>query len=394
MNVLKVLIVILLFVVKNSDINCQTKIIDWKVDVSTFTDSIIANQLDFGLFIDSIDFKYKVTQLKDSSQQFSDDQMKLMLQTELSKLRMAHTEVGLALGDRLPVGFEIFDDGLFVAAASPDYNSLLGHEIKYINSVPFDDIKQKARDVFSFENEHWLQVKLANNLNSNALLKFFNVVQEDDIVRLKTRDGIEVELGNDNEPQKRLTPVSGVQNLLFFNSKGKYYWADTINDQTLYVQYNRCKEHESLSIQKFANKVDSLISQFEPSRVIFDLRMNGGGNSYLIHPFINKLKEKMPAEVYVLIGKRTFSSGVLSAMSLKEGFHAKVVGNPTGGSPNSYGEVRTFVLPSSQTIVAYTTQYIEEGYPTWDTYYPDIIIPYLSSSYLNGVDPVLKYVLD
>ena len=97
-------------------------------------------------------------------------------------------------------------------------------------------------------------------------------------------------------------------------------------------------------------------------------------------------------KLYVLIGKQTFSSALLNAMSLKKQCQAILVGEATAGSVNHYGEVRTFELPCSQAIVTYSTKYFE----TWKGHdgalIPDKSIPASVEDFKRGRDSVLEYI--
>ena len=70
------------------------------------------------------------------------------------------------------------------------------------------------------------------------------------------------------------------------------------------------------------------------------------------------------------------------------------MGEPTGGKPNTYGEVRTFELPNSKLVVAYSTKYfrlIKSADPP--SVIPDQLIETSSADYFAGRDPVLEFVL-
>ena len=51
----------------------------------------------------------------------------------------------------------------------------------------------------------------------------------------------------------------------------------------------------------------------------------------------------------------------LAALSLWHGFRATLVGEPTGGKPNAYGDVRTFSLPNSRLVIRYSTKRLAAG---------------------------------
>jgi hypothetical protein len=65
---------------------------------------------------------------------------------------------------------------------------------------------------------------------------------------------------------------------------------------------------------------------------------------------------RSPGRLFGLIGGETFSSGLWTADDLrKQG--ATLVGSPTGGKPNSHGNVRTFLLSNSRIEVSYSTRF-------------------------------------
>ena len=87
-------------------------------------------------------------------------------------------------------------------------------------------------------------------------------------------------------------------------------------------------------------------------RLIIDLRNNPGGNSAVIDPFLTGLQARQSrfasgTKKMVIIGRRTASSALLNAISLKGQPYTILVGEPTGGRPNSYGETLNLTLPNT-----------------------------------------------
>jgi len=84
----------------------------------------------------------------------------------------------------------------------------------------------------------------------------------------------------------------------------------------------------------------------------------------------------------------------MNADDFCEKTHAVLYGEPTGGKPNSYGEVRTFTLPSSKMTVQYSTKYWhlnKKADPP--ALAPDVLIELSSADYFAGRDPVMEAVL-
>ena len=117
----------------------------------------------------------------------------------------------------------------------------------------------------------------------------------------------------------------------------------------------------------------------KPSKVTVDLRNNLGGDSTLIRPLIDYLKNheelNNSQRLKVVIGRETFSSALLNAYEFKNLTNAKIVGEPSGGKPNCYGEILKIKLPNSGFEITYSTRYyklIEDDLVM--ALYPDEII--------------------
>jgi C-terminal processing protease CtpA/Prc len=133
-------------------------------------------------------------------------------------------------------------------------------------------------------------------------------------------------------------------------------------------------------------------------RTVVDLRFNAGGDSRVVKPLIDGLKSRksLSAEghLYALIGPITYSSGMMAAMDFKDELHAVLVGEPTGGKPNSFGEVKRATLPNSNLTIYYPTKYfrpISDGDP--ESIMPDVTVRLTLEDFLAGRDPVLEAAL-
>ncbi|WP_449438619.1 S41 family peptidase [Pedobacter steynii] len=95
---------------------------------------------------------------------------------------------------------------------------------------------------------------------------------------------------------------------------------------------------------------------------------------------------------YVLIGRHTFSSAVMNAVRIKRNTNAILIGQPTSGNINGYGEVRGFELPKSKIIVAYSTKYWENWKGKKGPLKPDTSVEYSIKNYVEGKDEALSQV--
>ena len=96
--------------------------------------------------------------------------------------------------------------------------------------------------------------------------------------------------------------------------------------------------------------------------------------------------------VFVIIGRNTFSSGILNAVDLKK-VGARLVGEPTGGSPNHFGEVKTLDLPNSRIQVTYSVKYFKVMDEDARSLMPDIPIGVCFSDYLAGRNAAIETAL-
>ena len=150
------------------------------------------------------------------------------------------------------------------------------------------------------------------------------------------------------------------------------------------------------SFVDFEQTVFKTIRERPIKKLIVDMRFNSGGSSLQGTDFIKQLagydflnKRNM---MYVVIGRRTFSSGILNVLDFKRLTKAVTIGEETAGRPNHFGEVEILKLPSSQMSVYYSTHYFKWSNEKKDSIEPDVKCPVSFTDYKNGVDPVYDYV--
>ena len=99
----------------------------------------------------------------------------------------------------------------------------------------------------------------------------------------------------------------------------------------------------------------------------------------------------------MIIGRQTFSAGVLLATELDLQAKSVVfVGEPTGGSPNLYANVRPVNLTSSGIKVNVSSRFFDFASPDdprpWIA--PDIAVELSSPDYFASFDAVLQAAID
>jgi len=72
---------------------------------------------------------------------------------------------------------------------------------------------------------------------------------------------------------------------------------------------------------------------------------------------------------------------------------AVLVGEPTGGKPNHFGEIKTLKLPNTHRVVTCSTKYFTHAPEDTPSLVPDILVEFSFQDYLEKRDPFLQAVL-
>lgn len=136
----------------------------------------------------------------------------------------------------------------------------------------------------------------------------------------------------------------------------------------------------------------------QPSKLIIDLRLNGGGDykeglKYIIDPIREMPPINRLGHLFVLIGVDTFSAAMANAAQFRIATHSMLVGQPIGERPNGYQEPNERLLPNSHLTLRYSTQYYEFLPGGINQVVPDKQIAATWADVKHGRDPVLDWVL-
>lgn len=380
----------------------------WRADLQLFAREFAGRQLDFAKLYPPERFDTELRAIDQTLAQASDSDVILSLMRLVASANVAHTLVRLPLVSfhRLPLTLFWFSDGLAVTAASEEYRDALGLPVEKIGRLTPAELETAVAPYISHENDVWLHQQSPSFMVLSELLGCLNLVDADGRVSmtLAKPDGtplvVRVAPGSALKPPAQVTAADAlkVPTALFRKHQDAYYWYEYLPDtKALYVQYNRCADDPTQPFSAFAKALFDFADAHAVERVVVDLRLNGGGNSTVIAPLITGLKSR-PAlsargRLYALIGRATFSSGLLAAINFRSDLHAILVGEPVGEKLNSYGEVRELTLPNSQVVVQYSTKFfkIASGDPA--TYEPDVTVTRSLAEALAGRDPALEAAL-
>ena len=359
-------------------------------------------------------FDEEVERLCDDAAGLTLDQFHVRLLQLVALIGDGHTT--LAWGDaqtdfgRLPMSIVRLKDGYFINATDPAHRALLGGKLVRVGDVDIDEAAARVATLFPYENDASLHNGVCWWLGVPEALEVLGIVPSRERVPLhvQTREGNDV--STTFAPAARGEAMTFVvmptQDMLksprLVNPRPQFYWFEHVPEhQAVYVRYDKCANDPTKILLLFSKELFEFLDGHaaDVRRVIIDLRRNGGGNSLVFAPVIAGLaaRERFTRDgnLIVLIGPRTFSSGMMNALQLKQHARAVLMGRPTGQKPNSFGEVKSFALPNLGATVNYSTKrftQIDGDDPP--SLMPDVLVEPTADDYFAGRDVALERALE
>ncbi len=355
--------------------------------------------------ISESEFRREVDGLKAKLPSLSQSEILAGLMRIVAAVGDSHTTLGYQPKQGIPLMLYWFKDGISILNTTAEYKDILYGKITALDGKPIEDIIPVLAELIPHENDAQVKNRLPNLLTDTVVLHGVGVIPSSEMASLTvltaagrtvTMDVAPVPFSSKPEWLVAASDEDGAP--LYLRNRRLFYWFEVLPDsRALFFKYNSCQNMKDRPFDSFVKDLFAAADTGKVDRIIIDLRHNGGGNSAIFAPFLTEIK-KRPAlcregGVFVLIGRRTFSSAILNALDLKKETPAVFAGEPTGGKPNHYGEVQMFLLPKSGLAVTYSVKYFQvvEGDP--ESLLPDILVEPTLADYLEKSDPVLERTL-
>lgn len=376
----------------------------WIKDVEYLEKNLPKKHKNLFFNLEETEYKNLTKKLKEDIKDLSESEIKIRILEIIAKVGDSHTTVkNYNSSSEYPIKLYWFKEGLYITEVDSEYKELLGCKIIKINDVNIEDIVKSITTLVPHENQYWLKYKVVDYINNPEILKYFKVIEgEAAKLSLETIEGKTFEkeiLPKDKINSNELVLLENniKEKPLYMRTK-ESFWSNYISDEaTLYIQINSCTPVKGKSVDSL---VENTLKQWENEKInklIIDLRNNTGGvymgKSKSFVSNLSKMKDiNKKGKLFIITGRKTFSSAINYSLDFKNDTNGLFYGEPTGGKPSHYGDVRNFTLPNSKLNISYSTKYFESTIEE-NTLMPDYLIEPSIKDYVNGIDPVIEEIL-
>lgn len=336
------------------------------------------------------------------------------LAAELARLQDGHTGILLDLvehlGDRsYPMDLWMTQGNVVIVGTDEAHTDLLGARIVQIGGRSIQDVVSSLELLIPHDRDNsggaWSDI--LSYLEAPDVVAAAAITEEVDPLRLVVEDATGVVRAvrlPALAPEADIVLAEGDTPPLWRRGGDEPLWFEHLpTEDATYVKFRSADVGPGAQQEAFRDRTlaleQHLVSK-RPSRVIVDLRMNGGGNSertrWLLHGLIRSGYTKEKGQLFVLTGWRTFSAAVRHCVWLEKHTQAIFVGEPTGGRPNHIGEIRRLLLPHTRLRVRYSAVFHRVVGPGdhRPAIVPDIAASWTVADLRAGRDPALEAALE
>ena len=363
--------------------------------------------------ISKTDLSKEILNIKTNIASLSDEQIVFKIMKLFGALGSGHniiipTSPNKGALKKLPIQFYQFNDGLFIVDAEKGFEKWIGYKVDLIENTPAEAALQKTNAVNARDNDMqtlWLgpyYLELPDVLEGLGISKNANQVT----MTLSDKKGKSEKVIMHPISWKFtgfpiLPKLKTEKQPLFLSKTEEFFWSKALPEQNImYVQFNLVAQKKELSLLDFNLKLREDIKQGNSQNLIFDLRLNSGGDGSLYPPMLKTLIEfeivNPEGKIFVLIGRGTFSAAQNLLSEITKFTSAIIVGEPSGSKPSFIGESGWFKLPYSGLLGIVASQYHQttkaEDHRKWIA--PHIPVGLSSTDYFKGNDKALNVILE
>ncbi len=362
----------------------------------------------------------KIPQLKDH--EVITEAMKI-----ISKIGDGHTSIYIPFQGKyqfhqIPVAFQEFKNGVFIKGADALYKNIIGKEVVAIGGVPIETIKQRLKGITPNDNDQWIKVLgIEVYMTISEILYAIKATEDISSVMIDMKDS-----DNNITTARIASEPFDISKVRFADVRpdwvtahdastnplprylkrintfpDDFYWFEHLEDKAMiYFQLNVIFDKPDKNLKTFCEALFQFIDDHHVEKLVIDIRLNSGGNNQLNEGLINQiLKSKQinkKGNLYVIVGRRTFSAAMNLATNLEQRTNAIFVGEYTGSSPNFVGEDNQIIMPNSKLISSASNRYWQDADANDNRRWiePEYFHVLSSYEYKNNLDPNMEKVFE
>jgi tetratricopeptide (TPR) repeat protein len=396
---------------------------DWRFDLTFFSREIKRKAFHPWRLVSESDFDAAVAQLHEDIPELNEYEILIELRRILALLGDGHASASFADGHplapaTLPLQFYLFEEGLFIIASTLEHADLLGSQVLQFGGNGIAEMIDVFTPTIPRDSDSWIKLKIPYLIRELPIVHALGLIPDPKQVELTLKDVdgrervVTISAGNHLSTDELYYSFPYPAGWEFFpntldtslpsyiRNQAAYYWFEYLQDQqTVYFQFNRVRDSASESFGAFTERLFSFIDEHPVRKLVIDLRCNNGGNTFLEMPFLHRLignRINQRGSLFVITGRRTFSAAQNFSSLIERHTEATFVGEPTGASPNFFGETIPVELPYSKLMLNVSDLYWQSSWPTDNRTWiaPLIYLPPTFAAYRENRDPVLDAILE
>ena len=305
----------------------------------------------------------------------------------------------------LPMSVYEFAEGLFVTAALPPNDEIVGQRIVALAGHPIADVLAALEPLVPRDGPATVPAFRPAFLLSTWAMRGLGLIGPDEVeLTVADADGTQrtasltpmpfddyfEALGGD-----AMTQLPDRADTLYLSSDEVISSQLLPDGHTLYIRYTQVRD-----LSAAVSWIRDQAQDPAVERVVLDLRQNGGGDNHsypLLLSVLEDFADAHPGRLVVLTDRVTFSAAANFATEVEHGTDATFVGEAMGGGLNFWDDVIFISLPhlALPMRVGVSTRYWEKSDPDDPrlTIEPDIEVPVTAANYFAGIDPALDAAL-
>lgn len=421
--IIKLVVVPILFLVSIGNLKSQEVLTSeqWIADLDELQKEVHDNYPHLFKKIDQTTWDAEVAKLRTQIPDLAPHEVKIGLTRMVSLFQYGHTQVpfrSIVEDGVLPVNLYHFEEGIFIEGVQKEHQNLLGAKLIKIGGMPVEEALQAIRPVVPVENDQYFKAYGLRFLTVPAVLHAQRVIPKlsKNVTMTLEKEGSVFEHTFTAVPLEELSRDYGftIPNenwvaarkqdttpLYLKDLNEKFYFFEYLpTSKTLYVRQSSVFNDDKETLADFYKRLFAFIDSNDIEKVIYDVRLNGGGNNYNNKPLIKGIMARpqinKKGAFFYIIGRNTFSACQNLTNEIENYTEAIIVGEPTGENKNFYGDARRVTLPNSK-INAYLSYAWWQDMPQWenkDWTIPNIAVKMSFEDYVNNQDPVLEAAMN